>query len=414
MVLVTSTAMAANMWTIPLLGTADTTTQGRTVIMGKGALIGSPIVVGQSSSNGIIWDPTNGTRLVNSSDGAGATVVTGLGYRTVPGGRQLVAHGMTSSGHNLYASPDNGVTWGVKNRLTNTYDNPYQMGSSNSLAVSPTLDGDGTQKVYFGFAWNQANATSKMGAMVTASDGAATLAYKATLSVASASMTSNSSTVMGVSYTSSLTSAGGNLAIGVGKRSPNAYYFTSAGGKVALTTMSGTLGEAWAVSKDGMVVGGWGPMSGRTGNWPFILQDPFGVKTVTALPLLLAYGSGGVQSTIVYGLSEDGKWAVGRDYSQGADYAVLWDLHDANPANWREIDLTAWATAQGALGDFATGNGLSKGYSVTTDYYGHPVITGEGWTTAGTSRGFVIDMVPEPATVGFLALGGLFLLRRRR
>jgi hypothetical protein len=392
-------AMATSLTMIPPTG-ADTTSSGRTIVWGGGG--GGAIVVGQSGTGtGIIWDASLGSRAVVSSDGAGATVLTGLGYRRTPGGRQLVAHGMTGSGHNLYSSMDHGVTWGVKNRLTNTYDNPFTIATSNTLGVSSVLDADGTNKAYFGFAWNQAHATSKQLAITTAADGITAPDYKSTLTVVSASTTSNSSAVNGVASTG----------LGVGYRNPNAYWVTAAGTKGTLSTLNGTAGEAWAISADAMKVFGRSTVTdGRTGTYPFMNTglvpgtNPGAAVELPGLPGASGYTSNG----LAYGASADGKYAVGMSYP-GVEKAVLWDTQAMTI-----LDLTAHLDGLGLLDGFTR---LSRAYSVFDAGNGFTLITGQGvWSPDGGvttyTRGFVA-MVPEPSTLALLVLG-LPLLRRRR
>ncbi len=396
-VLAASSVMAASLTMIPPVG-SDTTTSGRAIVLGPGAM--GPIVVGQSgTATGLIWDAGNGSRWVVSPDGAGSTVVTGLGYRTTPGGPQLVAHGLTTSGHNLYSSMDNGVTWGPKNRLTNTYGNPYQIGTANTLAVSPVLDPDGTNKAYFGFAWNQSSSNSRQLAMVTASDGIAAPDYKASLSSVTASTTTDKSDLRGVAGTG----------LGVGRRGSNAYYVTAAGAKGTINTLNGTSGQAFAISWDAAKIFGYGDVTdGRTGNYPW-MNTGFvpGVSGGTAVELpVLAGASNYPTNGVAYGASADGKYASGMSYP-GVEKAVLWDTQAMTV-----LDLTQFFSDAGLLGGFTR---LSRAYSVYDAGGGNVWVTGEGvWSDGASSytRAFV-GLVPEPATLGLL-LPGLLMLRRRR
>jgi len=394
-------AMGLILTMIPPNG-ADTTSSGRAIVISPNGA--GPIAVGQSgTATGIIWDYTNGTRWVVSSDGAGSTVVTGLGYRCTPGGQQLVAHGLTTSGHNLYASMDDGVTWGVKNRLTNTYGNPFSIGTANTLGVSSIVDPDGTKKAYFGFAWNQKSSTSKQFAVVTASDGPAP-DYKATLSVATASSTSDSSDIQGVAGTG----------LSVGKRGANAYWVSAAGAKGLINTLNGTAGAARGISADATHVVGFGTVTdGRTGSYPWLNKGLIpGVSGGTAVELpVLAGASGYATNGVAYCVSQTGDWIGGMNYP-GVERAVLWDARDEGAIS--VIDLTQFFADYGHLGSFVR---LTRAYSVYDLGGGNVWVTGEGvWSPDGGvtlyTRGFV-GMVPEPATLGLLLLG-LPLLRRRR
>ncbi len=75
------------------------------------------------------------------------------------------------------------------------------------------------------------------------------------------------------------------------------------------------------------------------------MTNPGASQTIVELPSLNAAATS--NAGIVYGMSADGRWGVGRDYSFGADRAVLWDLQSLTV-----LDLTAFATEQGMLGDF--------------------------------------------------------------
>jgi len=368
--------MASSLEMIPPYN-VDTTTSGRAITVGP---IGAIVVGLSGTSNGIIWDATNGTRWVVSNDGAAATVVTGVGYRTTPGGQQLVAHGLTTSGHNLYASMDDGVTWGAKNRLTNTLGNPFSIGTANTLGVSPVLEPDGTNTAYFGFAWNQSSTTSKQYAVVTATNGTAP-DYKATLTAVTASSTSDSSDIQGVAGTG----------LSVGKRGANAYWVSAAGAKGLINTLNGTAGAARGISADATHVVGFGTVTdGRTGSYPWLNKGLIpGVSGGTAVELpVLAGASGYATNGVAYCVSQTGDWIGGMNYP-GVERAVLWDARDEGAIS--VIDLTQFFADAGQLGDFTR---LSRAYGVYDAGGGTVWVTGEGvWSPDGGittyTRGFV-------------------------
>jgi uncharacterized protein (TIGR03382 family) len=166
------------------------------------------------------------------------------------------------------------------------------------------------------------------------------------------------------------------------------------------------------VADDASRVGGFSQVSdARTGWFPYVLDKGTGIAT--ELPLL-SPGADYATNGVVYGMAPDGQYAVGMDYSTGVELAVLYNLKDANPGNWTVLDLTAFASANGVLGNF-TGNlrrATAMGYTTNP---GKPVITGRGivYEPATEYHAFALT-IPEPATLSFLALGGLALLRRRR
>ena len=394
----TTNALAESLTMIAPTGT-DTSSSGRAILY----VGGIAIAVGQSGTGtGIIWDNTLGSRALVSGDGAAATVVTGLGMRTTPGGPQLAAYGLTSSGHTLYTSMDSGVTWGPKIRLTNTYLN-YTIGTANTLGTSSILDLDGTSKVYFGFGWNQQTASSKQLAMVTASGGITGPNYSPTLAVVPASSTSDASDIQGVS----------GIGVGVGKRGANAYYETAAGAKGTINTLNGTAGAARAISNDGTRVFGFGTVTdGRVGNYPwmnvgFVAGSSGGTAIeLPGLPGAVGYATDGV----AYGASANGDFAVGMSYP-GVEKAVLWDTIDSTV-----LDLTGYAQDHGILDGFTR---LSRAYSVFDTGSDNVWITGEGvWSPDGGvttyTRGFVLNYVPEPSTLCLMLLGLVMLRRYRR
>jgi hypothetical protein len=150
--------------------------------------------------------------------------------------------------------------------------------------------------------------------------------------------------------------------------------------------------ELWAVSANSNAsdnrAGGKSEVDGRTGRWPFILDDFTGSDTGTAteLPTFDNSEHGFATNGIVYGLSADGRYAVGMDYTLGLERAVLWDLD-----LMVELDLTQYAIDQGIIGDF--GGNLRRAYAVGVNDSGEPVVTGWGFDDVEVAvRGFVLTV----------------------
>jgi hypothetical protein len=195
--------------------------------------------------------------------------------------------------------------------------------------------------------------------------------------------------------------------------------FTSDGGTAAqnyFAGLDGTLhGQATAMSWNGATVYGQSP---KTGGFAANVNYPYAYTvggSITPLPLLPGT-TGSVSLGYPYGGANGA--AVGMDYT-GMERAALW--FQTQDGTWRVIDLTTWANDHGVLGSF-TGN-LRRAYTIGLMNDGHGdkyVVAGMGvaydeGSTVALTRGFVLTMdFPEPATMAFLALGGLFMLRRRR
>ena len=391
MALITTSAMAASLVDIPFYDT-QTNSSGR-AITPDGLW-----VAGNSGGVGILYDVAgDATSYVLSSDGAGATQATGIGYRLNPdtSADQLVIHGMAAGWDTTFFTSGVSSTFLKKNRLTNVGSGPTQ-GACNTLGSTSGSDvwyaswADKTSVLYL----NKGSGGGDPPSQVYDTKGVTAKSYNYG---ASASGRSVGKRLVSVYQNYLLTTAGGGGTLG------NNYY----------TALDGTnAGEGWALDASGTVVGGMSPVSGgRTGNWGYVATDPAtGSQMTYELPTL----NGNVQTgyatnSLIYGLSADGKWAAGMDYTLGTEKAVLWDLRDLN--NIKEKDLTDLAIGLGILGDFTLN--LRRAYSVGVNGDGVPVITGQGYYTDATLHGFVMT-IPEPATLSFLALGGLALLRRRR
>jgi hypothetical protein len=184
----------------------------------------------------------------------------------------------------------------------------------------------------------------------------------------------------------------------VGTGTPAAAYFAGLRGD--------NFGEAWSVSTNGTKIFGLSPVTGgRTGNWPYAYTVGGSIVELATLPGT----AGSVTNALPYGACDNGNWAAGMDYL-GVEKAVVWKV-----TTNEVIDLTQYASDNGVLDGFVR---LSRAYSVSR-VAGGVVVSGVGvWSPDGGvtnyNRGFVLTMAPEPATMAFLALGGLALLRRRR
>jgi len=397
MAILTTSAMATTLQLYkisPVAGTTTTVTEGRGITPDGKYVVFSD---GTGTTEGGMWDVKNGSRTMNAGGAVGHTV-SGIAYRNYTTSTDLIAMGDSTGGTVgavYFNSTDKGATWGPKLRRTNTANLP-----ANANAVAASLDASD--------AWY--NVRNQTGASwVEKGSGAAALPIFDSKSATSISM-------QGVS--------GHGVAVG-GRNNPlqpYVMYFKTGGGTAGGLTFPKTLNAAgtgmlYAISGDSTktdnLAGGYCEITGKTGKWPYVVRDfdadVSATGTATAMPVANPSATNALNGN-VYGISQDGTYAVGMDYtfSGAGERAVLW-TYDVGTDTWAELNLTQWASDHGLLDGFTA---LGRAYAVGVNAYGEPVITGTGGHTDGT-RGFVLT-VPEPATMGFLALGGLFLLRRRR
>jgi len=392
MAVVASSAMAASLVNIPALGT-NVATQGRAITPdGKYVTGVSSSTSGiLTSEQGWIWDATNGTRAIGDPAKSNLSGGTGIGYRTNPttNVKEIVVGGRESGGqYGVFLSTDNGANWGRK--LVTSGTSPAS-GPTNSIGGGGT-----TGDCWFGWTDPAAayNTVSKgTGDPITFVNG--TKSYS-TNGMGTANGLSNTGRMAGSrKSTSGLTQN---------------YWFQNSG-TTGLTENSfngldGTkVGMGQAMSGDGTKVFGYSHTTADQAAWyPYMYT--ISTTTTTALPLLPGTTTTTGAAGYVYGASTDGRYAVGMDYV-GMEKAVLWDTQLGTVT-----DLTTYATNAGILGAF-TGN-LRRAYSVGVNGLGQPVITGYGYAPSIQTgyTGFVLT-IPEPATLSFLALGGLAMLRRR-
>jgi hypothetical protein len=387
--LVASTSMAASLVTIPPLGTV--TSSQITAITNDGAYaVGyGP---GGTTDRSFIWNVAAGTQTGPIVAGSYMSTAKGIAYRTVTAGTQLVIGGVQSSSQcAMFTSTDGGATW----------TRPYATsGTAPGTAGFNTVGGSGDT------AW------------LSWTEGTSSYNVTRIYGDATANGTAMKSSTQAV-YVQGMSNTGrsANARKDANGTKQNVYVdFTTDGGTAGQTIFAGldtTLhGQATAVSGDGTAVFGQSPIAGSGAvNFPY--KYNVAGATITALPLLPG-STGSVSVGYVYGASADGRYAVGMDYV-GMEKAALWDT-----VNGTVLDLTTYITDNGLLYDANggwTGN-LRRAYTVGVNALGQPVIGGMGiyyatGSTVALTRGFILT-IPEPATLSFLALGGLALLRRRR
>jgi len=195
-------------------------------------------------------------------------------------------------------------------------------------------------------------------------------------------------------------SANGSVIVGRGKHSTTseAFRWTQATGMVGLGYLpgGGSNGESLGVSSDGSVVVGYGDSD--SGDQAFIWTEADGMVGLGDLP-------GGLSGSVARGISADGSIVVGAGDILTAQLplgtAFIWDevngmrdLHDV--LTGLGLDLTDWS--------------LLAAIDISAD---GQTIVGIGTNPSGDMDGW-IAVVPEPTSLGLLALGGFALLRRRR
>jgi hypothetical protein len=354
-------------------------------------------IVGKSGTDrGLLWNVSSPAAPINVLGGTmQAGYLTGIAYRTEPNQnrQELVMLGNSNAGtvgptYWFYRPADQ--TWGAKLRWT---------GEVNALPASNALASHATQSDAVFATWGRAASNqikvekvwgqSDTAPISTIQDQKSTTAESGTQAISQTGRAVGwrkqdlGAGLVACNYVADFSDDGsaGNLAV--------AYF----GG----LTPGSTAGQAWAISADGSIVCGYSPVGdGRTGNWPYkaALNADRSLASIVELKSLNAAATD--NQGIVYAMSADGRWGVGRDYSFGQDRAVLWDLQ--NPTQL-PTDLTAVATQLGVLGEFAAGNGLRRAYSVGVDADQNVCIVGLGVTAAGGTRGFLL-VFPPGVTLG--------------
>jgi len=350
-------------------------------------------VVGLSGSRGFLCD-LNTASLVNviSSDGAQSAIVTGVGYRTDGGQREVIVSGLSGTWFTAWRTANGGTTWGAKVQ-SDAAKNPT-VPDANGLA--------GTSSDLFYSAGTDKGTGANDNWVLNIGRGSNSWPAMVAWGEKSVPKPNSFAQLNGISSNGR----------GVGWRQNSGVYINYVadwnGAGLAPWSPTGlngtTAGQAYAVSADGTIIFGLSPKPGGTAATNYGYKAVFdttypGPATQISTKVLPNFPdtAGSANLAIPYGCTADGKYAVGMNY-RGAERAVLWDTHDASATNWTVTDLTALAVAGENLGIFSR---LTRAYSVGTNGAGNLVIAGVGLDTnsPARTRAFVMTVTPTNAAV---------------
>lgn len=360
--------------------------------------------------DGVFYNVTNHTVHWPVGGGMAPGILTGVGYRTSSGQKQVVCDGLAGQQAN-WMTADGGATWGAKRRNASFADGK-NLPVANSLGAAL-----GSDKYYaiIGSSsdlGNQRHLYTGMGSGTW--PGSFTEQYFAIENPDGGNMCGVAATGRAAGwYQDNYTYRPTNQVrcntiveypplgpIGYPASYANTWAFNGLNGS--------TNGEAWAISSDGTRIFGRSPTSFDT-NW-------HGYKAVVGTAMNswvrtdrlpnFTNTAGSPYLACPYGCSADGRYAVGMNY-RGMERAVIWDTADPNPANWTVVDLTDVASAEGLLVTAPNPRWirLTRAYSVGTNAVGAPVVTGYGLYFDGVNnynRAFVmtVSLCSSVANVG--------------
>lgn len=349
--------------------------------------------------------PTGPVQLPSNTSGTKSTQANGI---TVMGNGQIVVGGNLGGGASDWRS-------GVATENGWTYRMVPPAGGQATLGGQANLIRRTSATNYYNVAKNASAADVGISYDVTAATGAG---VADTWSLKYGGATTAAGTVQGISAN--------GIAVGEMRANFGSYsnirraYIHDQFGVLLLPGDAGNpeqRAQGYGISADGRAAAGlYRPSTASTFEYPAFWKDPTGTGSWSfqALGRLATFTS----SSVAYAVDDTGLFVVGHEYPGPAagETSAFWNTSILDGTGKPAVNLTKDYMASRGV-DVSNWVALRRTYSVTT-VNGTTYIVGDGvWSDDGGvtsyTRGFVA-VFPEPATLGFLALGGLALLRRRR
>lgn len=407
---VASSAMAASIIRLDPLSTATGATTSGYMISQSGRYVGGSTTDpydGLISAGLYDLSTSTWTTIPNSDKTAPLSgIVTGVAH--VTGGSLYAAGNMNDNANRTYGQ-------------ANQFGRPYNGTTGSTGNFSPTSDtmvGQANYKDYVAPSGNSVRSTADgTDSWICAhhSQGANSKGNEAYIYKGSTGNTAYATANSGRNNTKLILSGISSTGRAVGYDAFSAartacYVEAGAGGTVTALAVglvpnyaSNQNSIAWGISDDGAYITGYQKTTLTTRPQAFLWH--VGDANATLLPDLNGTVNNNSYQSFASAVANDGT-VVGYTWVSGvtknacvwfpgaAKPDLLWDIAVA-----QGIDLTGWTTL---------GTGAASIEKLGTQYY----ILGNG-TYNGAARAFVL-VIPEPATLGLLAFGGLAMLRRRR
>jgi len=411
MAMFASTALGAMLLRIDPLSTATTAVSQIVSLSQDGLYVG-----------GSTTDPFDGNRsaaFYNLSTSTWTTIPNSAGTAPLSGDVTGIAH---VAGGSLYAglnrNDNNNRTYGTANQFGGGYVGSTNS-SSNLTPTSATMTGNANLKTYVQPAGQSTRSTADgtdawtagFHSQGTTDKGPEAYIWKGSTAGAGAIYTTISGRSSTKAQLCSISGTGRAVGYDGYTSARTAAYVDATSGTATLQAVGQVPGYAsnqdsyaWGISEDGNYITGCQRTTTNTTRpqgflWKVgdpsatLLPDLNGLtnqSNAQSYPVAVADDGAVVGYTWLSGVTKNAAvWFPGTTKAQ-----LLWDV-----ATTAGIDLTGWTTL---------GTGAAAIEKIGSNYY----IAGNG-TYNGYARGYVL-VIPEPASLSILALGGLALLRRRR